>query len=64
MTRHEAAIISAYTGIFIGYFTDFHRYVEYLMDRPVMTYELDDPEVSIRIKELAKPDFMNIDVAG
>lgn len=63
MNKHEAAVISAYTGILIGDFSDMHRYVEKLMGRPVWTHELADKEVTKHIKALAYDDFLNIHIA-
>lgn len=60
MTKREASIVSAYTGIFIGDFDDFYSYISQLLGRPVFTHEL--PELADKIKELSKPDFMSINV--
>lgn len=35
MTKREAAIVSAYTGILIGSFSDMHEYVEEKLQRSV-----------------------------
>lgn len=40
MTKREAAIVSAYTGILIGDFSDMHKYIEEKLDRAVWTPEL------------------------
>lgn len=60
MTKNEAAVISAFTGILIGNFTDLHEYIEKIMGRPVFTHELGSNEVAEKIKELSTPDFMKI----
>lgn len=60
MTREEAAIISAYTGILVGSFADMQAYVETLFDRPVFTHELGDKELHEKIKKKAKPDLIRI----
>ena len=31
MTKREAAIVSAYTGVLIGDFNEMHRYIEEIM---------------------------------
>lgn len=62
MNKREGAIISAYTGILIGKFDDFHKYVEEIMNRPVLTHELADEKVFTRIKELSKNDFLSLKV--
>lgn len=60
MTKREAAIVSAYTGIMLGEFSDMHKYVEEILGRPVFTHEF--PSFSREIKESAKKDFMSIEV--
>jgi hypothetical protein len=62
MTKREAAIVSAYTGILIGEFSDCHKYIEEIMDRPVLIHELGDKDISDKIKELAMDDFLNIKI--
>ena len=60
MTKREAAIISAYTGILIGEFEDMHSYIEEIMERPVYTYEI--PYFKQDIKLRSSLDFENIEV--
>ena len=48
MTKHEAAVIQAYTGIAMLVGDDF----------PIFTHEYPDREEEI--KELSKPDFIEI----
>lgn len=62
MTKREAAIVSAYTGILIGEFTDMHKYVEEIMQRPVFTHEMGSIIVFKEIKEKSKSDFINIEI--
>ena len=62
MTKKEAAIVSAYTGVLIGEFSDMHGYVEEIMKRPVWTHEMGDKITCSKIKELSKSDFLNIEV--
>ena len=62
MTKKEAAIVSAYTGILIGEFSDLHEYIEKILGRPVFTHELADKELWVEIKEKSRKDFINITV--
>jgi len=64
MTKREAAIVSAYTGFLLGSFADMHEYAEELFGRPVWTHEFGAKEVADKLKELAKPDFISLSVAG
>ena len=60
LTRRQAAIITAYTGITCGPFDAFHEYAEELMDCPIWTHEFASKQLSAEIKEAAKDDFLNI----
>lgn len=62
MTRREAAIVTAYTGILIGPFSDFHAYVEQLLGREVQHVEMDEAFFAA-LKERAKADFVGIPVS-
>jgi len=62
ITKKEAAIIGAYTGILKGDFSDMHEYIEQILDRPVFTHELASKELNNKIKELSKQDFLNIEI--
>lgn len=61
MTKREAAIVSAYTGVMLGKFSDMHEYVEELIG-PVWTHHLADKEIVARIKEASKQDFVELEV--
>lgn len=60
LTREDAAIIGAYTGICCGPFSDMHEFIEKIMERPIWTHELASPELWEKIKEAAKPHFLAI----
>ena len=60
LTREQAAIIGAYTGILCGPFSDMHAYIEKIMERPVFTAEMASPEVMNEIHEKSKADFIAI----
>lgn len=60
ITKREAAIISAYTGILLGSFTDLHAYINEIMKRPVFTHEMADAAIQEQIKKAAKPDFLRL----
>lgn len=62
MTKREAAIVSAYTGILIGDFTDMLEYISELMGKPIYTHEL--PSIYNEIKEKSFKDFCRIEVCG
>lgn len=60
LTKEQAAIIGAYTGVLCGGFSDMHEYIEKIMQRPVFTHEMGDKEVAAQIKKAAKLDFLAI----
>ena len=62
MTKQEAAIVAAYTGVLIGEFSDMHGYIEKIMGRPVWTHELGNEEFCEQIKDKAHDDFVGIPV--
>ncbi len=62
MTQKEAAIVSAYTGYLIGSFDEMHKYIEELMDRPVMTHEMGSKDIADEIRRKSKEDFIKIKI--
>ena len=62
ITKREAAIISTYTGILIGGFSDTHKYIEKIMGRPVFTHELANKSFMEEIQEKSRDDFISIDI--
>lgn len=63
MTREEGAIVSAYTGVLIGKFSDFHKYVEKIMSRPVNSIEFASKHFMKEIQAKSQKDFTTIEVA-
>ena len=49
LTKEQGAIISAFTGILVGKFSDFTEYAEHILDRPIWTHQY--PGLSAQIKE-------------
>lgn len=60
LTKEQAAIIGAYTGILVGNFGDMHEYIEKIAGRPVYTHEMGNTLFMAEIKEKIKPDLMKI----
>ena len=59
MTDRERAVVMAYTGTVMlagEKFNVFHKYVEELMGRPVLTHEL--VVLEVEIKERSRVDFI------
>lgn len=62
MTKEEAAIISAYTGISFGgeHFNCFHKYAEEKFGHPVFTSEMASAEWWEKLKLLCADDFIRL----
>lgn len=62
MTKREAAIVAAYTGYLIGDFNEMHKYIEEIMERPILTHEMGNNHIIQEIQDRAKKDFINIKI--
>jgi len=62
MTRREAAIVTAYTGLLVGSFDDFHEYAEEIMERPIFTHEFGYTSMANTIQEKSRKDFISITI--
>ncbi len=58
LTREQAAIIGAYTGICCGPVSDIQALAEALLERPIWTHEFADKAVWAELKERVKPQFV------
>ena len=61
MTKHECAIVMAYTGICMltgNDFQIFHKYIEDIMGRPIQTIEMGMDNIRDEIKEKSRADFI------
>jgi len=62
VTPREAAIVSAYTGYMLGSFSEMHKFIEEILDRPVFTHELANKALYDTIREKAKPYFVVVQI--
>lgn len=60
LTKRQAAIIGAYTGISCGPFSDIQELAEELLGRPIFTYEFASEELVDELKAKSKPLFLEI----
>lgn len=60
MTSREAAVMGAFTGVLIGEFSTLHAYVEEKLDHPVWTHEFANKEMTEKIKQASREDFLEI----
>lgn len=65
MTKQEAAIISAYTGILIGSHEDYREYANKIMENVHWPEENGVPDLETfqgLLKQQSKKDFLNIKI--
>lgn len=60
LTKEQAAIIGAYTGTTAGPFSDIQEYAEKKLGRPIFTHEFASEDLSQKLQEAAKDDFLSI----
>lgn len=60
MNKREAAILSAYTGIMLGSFSDLQAYAEEKLDRPIWTHQFADKDLVAALKAAAHDDFIEV----
>lgn len=60
LTKEQAAIVGAYTGVAAGPFGDIQEYAERVLGRPIWTHEFADPRVSDELRAAARDDFIAI----
>ena len=60
MTKREKMIVSAYTGVLMVGFDEFHEWAENYLDVPIWTHELGLREFWDKMKEKSKDEFIEI----
>ena len=60
MTKQEKLIVSAYTGILMTDWDEFHKFAEELLGRSIYTHEFDKEEVVEEIVDKVRDDFMKL----
>jgi len=57
LTRHQAAVIGAYTGVLCGPERDMLHYISQIMGRDIHPIELTVKEIAWQVMQKAKEDF-------
>ena len=57
LTKEQAAVIGAFTGIVAGPFGDVHEYAEKLFNRPIFTHQFASQAFADELREKARSDF-------
>lgn len=60
LTKEQAAILGAYTGIVVGPFSDIQDYAEAKLGRPLWTHQFASEDLSAELKAAAKEDLFTI----
>ena len=60
LTKDQAVVISGFTGILCGEFSDFHTDVEKRLGRGVQTFEFGSKEFAAEVKKLYEADFIGM----
>ena len=60
MTKQEKLIVTAYTGILMVDWDEFHKFAEELLGKPIYTHEFDKEEVTNEIVNAVREDFMRL----
>lgn len=60
LTKEQAAIIGLYTGVTCGPFHDIHELAEKIVGRSIFTHEFADKDFCEKLKQKAKPMFLEI----
>jgi hypothetical protein len=60
LTKEQAAILSAFTGIMMGSFSEMHGYAESKLGRPIFTHQFGSDGICDQLKDAARPDFVAI----
>ena len=60
LTKEQAAIIGAYTGIALGPFSDIHEYAERILGRPIWTHEFASKTVIAELRGASKADLLSL----
>ena len=60
MTKEERLVVSAYTGVLMTSFHEFHKFAEEKLGRPIFTHEFADQVIIDDLKETVYGDFMGL----
>lgn len=60
LTREQAAILTASTGVVLGPFEDLHAYAEKKLGHPIFTHEFGSESMAEKLKAAAREDLLSI----
>lgn len=60
LTKEQAIILTAFTGIMMCEFSDFHGDVEKRLGHPVFTHQFGDRPFTEKLKDVYRDDFLKL----
>lgn len=60
MTSEEKLIVSAYTGVMMVGFNEFHKFAEEKLGRPILSHAFAFKTTTDELKEAVKADFLKL----
>ena len=60
ISKEDAVVLSAYTGVLMCDFADLHTYIEQKLERPVFTHEMASDDLQKELKKASKADLLSI----
>lgn len=60
LTKEQAFIITAFTGVTTTNFGDFQEYAEKLLGRPLFTHHFADPEIFGQLRKASRQAFIDL----
>jgi hypothetical protein len=60
LTKEQAVILTAQTGVLCCDFSDFHEYAERILERQIWTHEFGSASISMQLKKASREDFRSI----
>lgn len=60
LSKEQCVVLTGFTGVMHGSFSDFNEDIEKRLGRPVFTHEMTDKETMTKIKEIYRNDFISM----
>lgn len=60
MTKHELLVMSAYTSYLLCEAEELHKFVEETLGCPVLTHELSEKEIWVKLRDKLRPEINKI----
>ena len=60
MTKHELLVMSAYTSYLFCEADELHKFIEETLGRPVLTHELSEKEIWVKLRDKLRPEINKI----